>query len=75
MRDPERIKPIVELLERAWRANPDMRLGQLVINAARMSDRTREVDVFNAEEDAFERGLTALANRSHMVDGELSNDA
>jgi hypothetical protein len=36
MRDPNRSILIVELLERAWRANPDQRLGQRVINAVRM---------------------------------------
>lgn len=63
MRDPERIKPIVELLEQAWLANPDMRLGQLVTVAAGLSDRTRTLDVWFAEEDEFERGLTTLAAR------------
>ena len=64
MRDPERITPIVKLLERAWRANPDMRLGQLITVAAGLSDRTRKVDVWFAEEEEFERGLTVLAARS-----------
>ncbi len=33
MRDPGRIDLVLRHLERVWRANPDLRLGQLVRNA------------------------------------------
>lgn len=34
MRDPNRIGPLLALVERAWRANPELRLGQLIGNCA-----------------------------------------
>jgi len=33
MRDPNRIKEILNRLANAWRMNPDLRLGQLISNA------------------------------------------
>lgn len=32
MRDPERIPRILAKLEEVWRASPDLRLGQLLVN-------------------------------------------
>jgi len=32
MRDPQRIGPLLERLRRAWEANPNLRLGQLIVN-------------------------------------------
>ena len=32
MRDPKRIKRILELIERYWDKNPDMRLTQVLVN-------------------------------------------
>ena len=32
MRDPARIDRIIELLRAYWKANPDLRLGQIVTN-------------------------------------------
>lgn len=32
MRDPDRIPRILLDLSKAWRANPDLRLGQLIVN-------------------------------------------
>lgn len=37
-RDPARIDSVLRELERAWRANADMRLGQLLVNAAGVAD-------------------------------------
>ena len=34
MRDPGRIKNMLLMLESAWRKNPDLRLGQILVNAA-----------------------------------------
>jgi hypothetical protein len=34
MRDPARITAALETIREAWEANPDLRLGQLVYNAA-----------------------------------------
>lgn len=35
MRDPNRIKTVLEVVEHYWEQNPDMRLGQLLLNVAR----------------------------------------
>ena len=32
MRDPKRIKPILKLLKKYWKKNPDLRLGQILYN-------------------------------------------
>jgi uncharacterized protein YihD (DUF1040 family) len=32
VRNPERIRPIISMLEKLWNHNPDMRLGQLISN-------------------------------------------
>lgn len=37
MRDPVRITMILAALEREWRKNPDVRLGQLLINTLRVN--------------------------------------
>src|SRR4051794_37967015 len=33
MRDPDRIDPVLEAIRSRWSANPDSRLGQLIVNA------------------------------------------
>ena len=47
MRDPSRIKPILEALESAWRSQPDTRLGQLLYNIATQEN----IDIFAIEDD------------------------
>lgn len=32
MRDPARIRPLLDELEKLWLKHPDMRLGQLIVN-------------------------------------------
>jgi uncharacterized protein YihD (DUF1040 family) len=34
MRDPDRIAPAIEQIRQAWERNPDLRLSQLLFNAA-----------------------------------------
>lgn len=61
MRDPARIDPILAKLRAYWTANPDLRLGQIVLNALR--DRRGAVNganAFNAEDDKFMEGLYAI---------------
>lgn len=61
MRDPARIDAILRALRAAWEAQPDLRLGQLVSNAAHVGG-WRDPDVFHAEDDVLARGLLALAD-------------
>lgn len=51
MRDPKRINRIIELLRARWHQNPDMRLGQLVVNITGASDP------FHIEDDKTEAVL------------------
>lgn len=56
MRDPERIGEMIELLGEIWRLQPDLRLGQLIFNAARM--RNSDIgDVFSIEDGDLRKGL------------------
>jgi hypothetical protein len=38
VRDPNRIDPILQKLRDVWLANPDWRLGQLVVNVSGLAD-------------------------------------
>lgn len=55
MRDPNRIPRIVEKLRALWLAHPDLRLGQIVVNATPSG-----LDTFYAEDDKIEEGIDAL---------------
>lgn len=37
MRDPKRIDPLLEELRKYWKNNPDLRLGQIISNTARIA--------------------------------------
>lgn len=51
-RNPKRIEPILEKLSAAWKANPDLRLTQLVWNLANSGERAPKF--FNAEDTELE---------------------
>ena len=59
MRDINRIEPILELVRELWKACPDLRLGQLIQNAAVISG-WKTNDVFYIEDDQLARGIKAL---------------
>ena len=57
-------------LREAWERDPDMRLGQLIANAAR--DNRGEIrDIFSIEDTTLENGLDRLrgADESGSSDG------
>lgn len=56
MRDPARIDEVLEVLRQVWTLQPDLRLGQLVYNAARIRDPGLR-DVFSIEDDSLRDGL------------------
>lgn len=68
MRDPKRIQPILKLIEELWTENPDLRLGQLLVNAIRPSQPAPEV--FYAEDDRLLDGLRDLARNSRKQAGD-----
>lgn len=61
MRDPKRIPKIINQLTALWASSPDMRLGQLILNAAkydykyyRHGDTPKEMefnDIYNVEDE------------------------
>lgn len=55
MRDKKRIPKILKELERIWEANPDFRLGQLIMVASR--PKTPCPGVFYIEDDKMLEGL------------------
>ncbi|MGE0594658.1 MAG: hypothetical protein AB7G23_08960 [Vicinamibacterales bacterium] len=68
MRDPKRIQPILKLMEELWTQNPDLRLGQLLVNAIRPSQPAPEV--FYAGDDRLLDGLRDLAKNSRKQAGD-----
>lgn len=52
MRDPARIKPIVDLIQDIWSTNPDLRLTQLIMNALGISH-----DPYYVEDDELQSSL------------------
>ena len=47
MRDPNRIPKVLDYVRRAWERNPDLRLGQLIVNLT----SERFADLFYVEDD------------------------
>jgi len=54
MRDPKRIKKVLETIERVWIKVPDFRLGQLIVNA------TKQNDPFYVEDDILIKQLEQI---------------
>lgn len=57
-RDPKRIEPILELLREVWTAQPDLRLGQILVIAMKLGEPVPRV--FYCEDDVVERGLRGM---------------
>jgi uncharacterized protein YihD (DUF1040 family) len=56
MRDPASIDEVLELLREVWTLEPDLRLGQLIYNAARIREPGLS-DVFSIEDSSLYKGL------------------
>ena len=57
------MEPLLELVAQVWRTDPDLRLGQLLVNAARLGGWSNDFDIFSAEDDAIEKGLRNILKR------------
>lgn len=57
MRDSERIKRIIKLIERIWKKNPDLRLCQLIGNCFDAGDH------YYKEDDVLEGVLRNVYNK------------
>lgn len=58
MRDPKRIKPLLEKIEKVWNYYPDLRFGQLCVGIFGSEDK-----MFNMEDDEFEKKLNDFLKR------------
>ena len=59
MRDPDRIDRILKILARIWHQFPDLRLGQLLVNAAPEIERIP----YNVEDKVVEDKLVEFMRR------------
>jgi len=64
MRDINRIPEILNELERIWKANPDYRLGQLVLAAVKPKDPCPSI--YYIEDDQLLKGLLAFENKDEI---------
>mgnify|MGYP000545151126 CR=1 FL=1 len=71
MRDPARIDEVLELLHEVWALEPDLRLGQLIYNAARIREPGLN-DVFSIEDISLHRGLLCYREQI-LVDRSLKS--
>jgi hypothetical protein len=60
MRDPRRIDRVIELLRSYWHANPDLRLGQIIINFTPprfrdICEHGGSVDPYHVEDSEWEQ--------------------
>ncbi len=56
MRNPARIKRILEKIEIIWESKPDLRMNQLIYNLCR-NELALNGDLFNLEDEKFEKIL------------------
>ncbi len=68
MRDKNRIPKILNELERIWKANPDIRLGQLILIAARPKEPCPQV--FYIEDEKLLEGLLNFENKYELETDE-----
>lgn len=61
MRNPSRIDDVLAALRDAWVESPDLRLGQLIVNAVRPTDPCPEI--FYVEDDRLLSGLNGYRER------------
>lgn len=67
-RNPARIPQMLQLMQAVWaiEGNTDMRMGQLLMNAARMGGWPND-DIWNCEEEIFAAGFIKML-QSDMED-------
>lgn len=49
MRDPNRIKPYLQMIEQVWEKYPDLRFSQLVLNVL-----TQSFDYYREDEETYQ---------------------
>ncbi len=61
MRHPERIDQVLAVVREVWHRYPDLRLGQLIVNAVQPDEPCSQV--YSVEDTALVRKLESLAQR------------
>ena len=80
MRNPNRIKPILDLIEHLWMFYPDWRFWQFMQNLAEMFRVASEnegkhiFDLWFVEDDAAQKILQKLVEQNEIYTGGKSND-
>jgi uncharacterized protein YihD (DUF1040 family) len=64
MRSPDRIDPLLVLLARAWKSDPDLLLGQLISNAAALGGWANRLDTYSVEDSVIAKGLGRMLGES-----------
>lgn len=67
MRDEERIDRILNKIKTAWKKNPDMRLGQLLINLCIIPD---DYTTWSMEDGDIEEYIDKDVNRLYKKEGK-----
>ena len=62
MKEKERIDIVLNELEKYWKKNPDLRLGQIIANCVRAYDGRVNCDPFYIEDDIILNILEELNN-------------
>jgi uncharacterized protein YihD (DUF1040 family) len=68
MRDPERIDQVLAVVREVWHRYPDLRLGQLIVNAVQTEESCSQV--YSIEDTALVRKLESLAKRWGRIDAD-----
>lgn len=63
MRDPNRIDPMIDFLRGYWKANPDLRLAQIIGNAF-------PGDAYYVEDDELLRRMKEVAKKSSLLSSD-----
>lgn len=69
MRNPERIKRILDKLEKLWNNSPDLRLGQLISNLVDTAERNQ----FYIQDEDLEKVLNEYIRRDSAYKKMLEN--
>lgn len=62
MRDPKRIRRILDKIDEYWEKNPDLRLGQILVNFAPLNFKS---DIFYWEDEDLEKTLDTILDNSY----------
>ena len=66
MRDKERIPKVLKELEKIWKSNPDLRLGQIIVIATKPVEPSPEV--FHIEDDDILKGIQAINKKNDKAE-------